>query len=83
MKGKYNKMEKLIQILEDIQPDIDYESCDNLIDGHYLDSLSIISLIAELEDEFDITVPAVEIIPDNFNSAKSMMDMITRLQEEN
>ncbi len=75
-------METLIEILEDIQPDIDYENCDNLIDGHYLNSLSIISLIAELEDEFDITIPAVEIIPDNFNSAKRIMNMIIRLQEE-
>lgn len=75
-------MEKLIEILNDIQPDVDYETCEDLIDGHYLDSLSIISLIAELEDEFDVTIPAVEIIPDNFNSAKRMMSMIERLKEE-
>lgn len=76
-------MEKLLEILEDIQPGPDYENCTDLIDGHYLDSLSIISLIAELEEEFDITVPAVEIVPDNFNSAERMMSMIKRLQEEN
>ena len=75
-------MDKLIEILEDIQPDIDYNTCEDLIDGHHLDSLSIISLIAELEDEFDITVPAVEIIPANFNSAKAMRSRIQRLQEE-
>ena len=75
-------MDKLIEILQDIQPDIDYETCENLIDGHFLDSLSIISLIAELEDAFDITVPAVEIIPANFNSASKIMAMIERLKEE-
>lgn len=75
-------MEKIIEILEDIQPDIDYENCEDLVDGHYLDSLSIISLIAKLEDEFDITIPAVEIIADNFNSAQRMMKMVERLQEE-
>ncbi|MBR6126107.1 acyl carrier protein [bacterium] len=75
-------MEKLIEILEDIQPDVDYKTCEDLIDGHYLDSLSIISLISEIEEEFDITVPAVEIIPDNFNSAKKIMAMINRLREE-
>lgn len=75
-------MEKLLQILEDIQPDINYQTCDNLIDGRYLDSLSIISLVAELEEEYDITIPAVEIIPDHFNSAEKMMEMITRLQGE-
>lgn len=75
-------MEKLIEILEDIQPDVDYANCEDLIDGHHLPSLSIISLIAELEDEFDVTIPAVEIVPENFNSAKRIMAMIERLQEE-
>lgn len=75
-------MDRLIEILEDIQPGVDYENCKELIDGHYLDSLSIISLIAELEDEFDVTIPAVEIIPANFNSAEAMFEMIQRLQEE-
>ena len=75
-------MEALYEILEDLQPDVDFETEENLIDNHILSSLSILSLIAELEDEFDITVPAVEIIPANFNSAKAMWSMIQRLQEE-
>ena len=75
-------MDRLIEILGDIQPDVDYENCTNLIDGHFLSSLDIISLIAELEDEYDITVPAVEIVPANFNSVEAMRKMIERLQEE-
>ena len=81
MKGS-KKMERLIEILEDIQPDADYETCTTLIDDHILNSLAVIAIVAEIEDEYDITVPAVEIIPDNFNSAKALYDMITRLQEE-
>lgn len=61
---------------------MDYAACTNLIDGHYLDSLSIIFLVAELEEAYDITIPTVEIIPDNFNSAQSLWAMIVRLQEE-
>lgn len=75
-------MEQLLEILEDLNPGVDYENCEDLIDGHYLDSLLIISLIAELEDAFDVTIPAVEILPDNFNSAKRMMAMIERLRED-
>ena len=75
-------MERLIEILEEIQPEVDYFTCTDLIDGHHLDSLSIISLVAELEEEFDITIPTVEIIPENFNSAKNLWAMIVRLQEE-
>ena len=60
---------------------MNYKECETLIDGHFLDSLSIIALVAELEDEYDITIPAVEIIPANFNSAKAMWKMIQRLEE--
>lgn len=75
-------MERLIKILEEIQPDVDYATCTDLIDAHRLDSLAILSIVSEIEDEFDITVPTVEIIPANFNSADSLWKMILRLQEE-
>ena len=60
--------EQIIEILEDIQPEADYETCQTLIDDHILTSLDVLSLVAELEDEFDVTIPTVEIIPSNFNS---------------
>lgn len=75
-------MERLLEILEEIQPDIDYAACTDLVDGHLLDSLSILALVAELEDAFDITIPAVEITPSNFNSAAQIWAMILRLGEE-
>ena len=75
-------MEELLEILNDIQPGVDFENEKHLIDDHLLDSLSIISLVAELEDSFDVTIPAVEIIPDNFNSAEAMLEMLQRLQED-
>ena len=75
-------MDTLIEILEDIQPGVDYETCEDLVDGHHLDSLMILSLIAEIEDEFDVVIPTVEIIPQNFNSAKRLWKLIERLQEE-
>ncbi len=75
-------MERLIEILEELNPDVDYNTVENLIDGRYLDSLKILSLIAEIEDEFDVEIPTVEIIPANFNSAKSMWDLIERLKDD-
>lgn len=75
-------MEKLLEILENLQPEVDYETVENLIDGRYLDSLTILSLISEIEDTFDVEIPTVEIIPANFNSAKKIWELIERLQEE-
>ena len=74
--------EQIIEILEDIQPEADYETCQTLIDDHILTSLDVLSLVAELEDEFDVTIPTVEIIPSNFNSVDAIEAMVERLQEE-
>ena len=75
-------MEKLIEILEGIEPGVDYENCTTLIDDNYLDSLGIISLVAEIEEAFDVQIPTVEIVPDNFNSAKNLWKLIERLKED-
>ncbi len=75
-------MDKLIEILEELQPDVDYNTCEDLVDGRHLDSLTILSLVSEIEDEFDVEIPTVEIIPANFNSAKNIMALIEKLKEE-
>lgn len=74
-------MDKIIDILLEIEPDLDVEGR-TFITDHYLDSLSILSLVAELEDEFDIMIPAFEITEDNLNSVESIYMLVSRLQEE-
>lgn len=74
-------MKKIIAILKEIQPDLDTDS-KRLIDDQYLDSLSILSLVAELEDAFDVMIPAVEITAQNFNSVEGIYQLVERLKEE-
>ena len=75
-------MEKLLEILNELNTDIDFAHCDPLIDDGLLDSFAILELIAELNDAFDIEITAPEVIPENFNSARALWAMITRLQNE-
>ena len=49
-------MEELIELLEEIQPDADFENCDTLIDDGILDSFAILSIVSELQDTYDITI---------------------------
>ena len=74
-------MEKLLEILNDIQPDADYETCTTLIDDEVLDSFAILSIVGELEEAFDIEITPVHIVPENFNSVQALWDMVQRLQE--
>ena len=75
-------MDKLIEILEEIQPDADYETCETLIDDGILDSFAILSIVSELQDEFDITITPADIVPENFNSAEGIWRLLERMKEE-
>lgn len=74
-------MKKLMEILMELDDSIDWENETALIDERILDSFGVISLISELEEQFDIEIEASEIIPQNMNSADAMWKMIQRLQE--
>lgn len=75
-------MEELYQILEDIDPNNDYHTATRLIDDGLLDSLSILTLVSELEDAFGIEITPTDMIPANFNSAQALWEMVERLQKD-
>ncbi len=75
-------MNELIEILTNLHPEVDFDTCTTLIDDKILDSFDIISIISEINEEFDVVIPAEEIIPENFNSAQALHDLITRLADE-
>ena len=91
-------MEELLEILNEIDDSIDYENETALLLHvpstacpsqrpevpliQLLDSFAIITLVSELEDAFDISIEASEMMPVNFNSAKAIWAMVQRLQED-
>lgn len=75
-------MEELLEILEDLHDDVDYETCTTLIDDKILDSFDIVTIVAEVNNVFDVQIPAEELVPENFNSAASLYALIERLEEE-
>ncbi len=75
-------MEQLLEILEEIVPGEDYENCTTLIDDHILDSFAILSLVSEIEDTFDVEISPALLVPENFNSAAKLWEMICRLKGE-
>lgn len=75
-------MEELMEILQEIRPDVDFENETALISDGILDSFDIVALVGELNDAFDIEIRPNNLVPDNFNSAQAMMKLITELQDE-
>ena len=71
-----------MEILGELHPEIDFETHKSLIDDKILDSFDIITIIAEINDEYDVAIPAHEITPENFNSASALYELIKRLKDE-
>ena len=75
-------MEELQAILEDIRPDIDFETETKLIDDGILDSIDIISMVTEINDNYDISINVQHLKPENFNSLEAIWSLIETLMDE-
>lgn len=75
-------MEKIMKILKELRPDVDFSAEKELIDGGILSSFDIISLIEELSDAYDIDIETDDIVPENFNSAEGIYGLVRRVLAE-
>ena len=75
-------MEALLNILSELHPDVDFDTCTTLIDDKILDSFDIVTIVAEIDSEYDVAIPAEELLPENFNSAKALYALVERLMED-
>ncbi|MCH5191507.1 MAG: acyl carrier protein [Oscillospiraceae bacterium] len=75
-------MDELMEILNELRPDVDFENETALITDGVLDSFDIVALVGELNDAFDIEIKPNNLVPENFNSVNAMLDLIEQLQDE-
>lgn len=74
--------EKLLEVLADAKPGFEFEGKAGLVDGGYLDSFDIITLVTELNEQFDIDIPVEDIVTENFDSVDAILALIERLSGE-
>lgn len=75
-------MEKLLEILKGIRPDVDFANETALIDDGILDSFDVVSIISELDDAFGVQVRINELDPENFNSAEAIWQLVQTLNNK-
>jgi len=75
-------MSILLEILQEMHDDVDFTTHETLIDDKVIDSFDIITLIAEIDDRIGVTIPADELIPENFNSYNAISALISRLEDD-
>lgn len=72
--------EKVLKILKEVRPDVDFEKEKRLIDDGILDSFDIISIVSDLNEDFDIDISADELEPENFNTLDAIVVLVQSLQ---
>ena len=82
MERKKKMRDELLEILNELRPEINFEVETQLIDDEVLDSFDMVSLIGEINDNFEVEVSFDDIDAENFNSVDAMLRLIQRLQEE-
>ena len=75
-------MEKMLEILQSVRSDIDWENEKALMDDGILDSFDIVAIVAELCEEYDVAITVDMLEPENFNSAANMLDLVNRILDE-
>lgn len=70
--------EKIIKILNEIRPEFDFNETQNFIEQGMLDSFDIVTLVATIDEEFDISIDGLDIIPKNFSSVDSIINVLSK-----
>lgn len=74
--------DRILEILQELHEDIDFEEEKELVDQKILDSFDLVTLVTELGEEFDVDITAKDFISENFNSLQALTNMIVRLTNE-
>lgn len=73
-------MEKLMEILKGIRPDVDFANETSLIDDGILDSFDVVSIISEIDNVFGVQIRITELDPENFNSTEAIWNLVQQLK---
>lgn len=70
--------EKVLEILSNIRPEFDFSENLNFIEEGMLDSFDVVTLVADLDSTFGISIDGVDIVPENFSSIESIIDLLEK-----
>lgn len=77
-----NTRDRVLALLKQVLPHIDFETSADLVDDGILDSLSIVTMISELSMEFGVEFDMAELVPENFNSLDDITATVEKLLAE-
>ena len=70
--------EQILELLQDINPDITDDDSVQLVEDEIIDSFDIANLVAAFEEAFDIEIDGEDVIPENFDTISAMEALIQK-----
>ncbi len=70
--------EKILNILNGLRPEFDFSQSANFIDEGMLDSLDVVNLVTDLENAYGILIDGIDILPNNFSSVDSIINLLIK-----
>ena len=70
--------EKVLEILSNIRPEFDFTEDVNFIEQGMLDSFDVVTLVSDLDSTFGISIDGVDIVPENFSSVDSIINLLKK-----
>ena len=71
-------MEQIKKILTEIRQEFYFESSSDFIEDGYLDSFDLVTLVAELDETFNISIDGLDIVPENFMSVETIAEVVKK-----
>ena len=70
--------EKILEILKDIRPEVDFNDSEDFIEDGYLDSFDMVALVSNLDKTFCISILGEDIIPENFANIEAIENIVKK-----
>lgn len=71
--------QKILNVLEENCPNVNFEDVTKIVTDKWIDSIELVQIISDLEDEFGVSIAMEEVVPENFDSVDAIQAMIHRL----
>ena len=69
-------MKKVIELLQELHPDRDYDSSSDCISDGLIDSVDMQRLLAMIDEEYDVQLSGTELMPMNFANTDAIRDLL-------
>ena len=71
----------MLKILQELRPEFDFTDSDDFIEDGYLDSFDVVSLVSEIENQYQVLVDGLDVVPENFSSVEAICNLINKSEK--